>query len=75
MKIEIRKQVVLAGQVVRVGEVHEASPSDAAILINSNSAVVFTEPEKPVQCGLKPPSKPKRQRKVSNDHQESGDKD
>jgi len=35
MKIEIRKQVVLAGQVVRVGEVHEASPSDAAILINS----------------------------------------
>ena len=73
MKIEIRKQVVLAGQVVRVGEVHEAPPADAAILINSNCAVLFVEPEKPVQCGLKPPSTSKRHRKPSNDNQESGD--
>lgn len=72
MKIEIRRQVVLAGQVVRVGEVHEASPSDAAILINSNCAVLYVEPEKPAECGLKPPAKTKRQRKVANDHQEPG---
>ena len=43
MKIEIRKQVTLAGQVVRIGEVVEASPSDAAILIGSNCAVVAPE--------------------------------
>ena len=43
MKIEIRKQVTLAGQVVRIGEVVEASPSDAAILLGSNCAVVAPE--------------------------------
>lgn len=69
MKIQIRKQTTLSGQVVRVGEVHEASPSDGNFLIGIGFAILAPEvvPEAP-----KP--KPKRRRKPTNDHQESGDK-
>ena len=58
MKIEIRKQVTLSGQVVRVGEVIEASPSDALILVGQAAAVVYheepaLEPEvAPVECPM-----------------------
>ncbi len=48
MKIEIRKQVTLAGQVVRIGEVVEASPADATILLGQAAAVPYVEP-----CSLK----------------------
>jgi len=39
MLIKVLQQTVLAGQVVRVGEVHEASPSDAKLLIGIGKAV------------------------------------
>ena len=68
MKIQIRKQTTLSGQVVRVGEVHEASPSDGNFLIGIGLAILAPEvvPEAP-----KPKSK--RRRKSTNDHPESGD--
>ena len=65
MKIQIRKQVTLSGQVVRVGEVVEASPVDAQILFGQAAAVVYeepvTEPEvAPVECPMpKAQAKPK----------------
>nr|BAR23382.1 hypothetical protein [uncultured Mediterranean phage uvMED] len=65
MKIQIRKQVMLSGQVVRIGEVVEASPTDAQILIGQAAAVVYeepvTEPEvAPVECPMpKAEAKPK----------------
>ena len=65
MKIKIRKQVTLSGQVVRIGEVVEASPADAQILFGQAAAVVYkepvTEPEvAPVQCPMpKAEAKPK----------------
>ena len=75
MKIEIRKQVTLAGQVVRIGEVVEASPADATILLGQAAAVPYVEPvqlvEKPVQCPMPTKAKPKRQRRAANDHHES----
>jgi len=68
MKIQIRKQTTLSGQVVRVGEVHEASPSDGNFLIGIGFAILAPEVEHEAS---KP--KPKRRRKPINDHQESGD--
>ena len=65
MKVQIRKQVTLSGQVVRIGEVVEASPADAQILFGQAAAVVYeepvTEPEvAPVQCPMpKAEAKPK----------------
>ena len=65
MKIQIRKQVTLSGQVVRIGEVVEASPTDAQILFGQAAAVVYeepvTEPEvAPVECPMpKAEAKPK----------------
>ena len=63
MKIKIRKQVTLAGRVVRIGEVVEASPTDAQILIGQAAAIVYEEPEPeaaPVQCPMpKAEAKPK----------------
>jgi hypothetical protein len=49
MKIQIRKQTTLSGQVVRVGEVHEASPSDGNFLIGIGFAILAPEvvPEAP----------------------------
>lgn len=43
MKIQIRKQTTLSGQVVRVGEVHEASPSDGNFLIGIGLAILAPE--------------------------------
>ena len=65
MKIQIRKQVTLSGQVVRIGEVVEAFPTDAQILIGQAAAIVYeepvTEPEvAPVECPMpKAEAKPK----------------
>ncbi len=65
MKIQIRKQVTLSGQVVRIGEVVEASLTDAQILFGQAAAVVYeepvTEPEvAPVECPMpKAEAKPK----------------
>jgi hypothetical protein len=39
MLIKVLRQTMLAGQVVRLGEVHEASPSDAKFLIGIGKAV------------------------------------
>jgi hypothetical protein len=39
MLIKVLQQTMLAGQVVRIGEVHEASPSDAKLLIGIGKAV------------------------------------
>lgn len=65
MKIQIRKQVTLSGQVVRIGEVVEASPTDAQILFGQAAAVVYEEPVAepevaPVECPMpKAEAKPK----------------
>jgi hypothetical protein len=67
MKIQIRKQTTLSGQVVRVGEVHEASPSDGNFLIGIGFAILA--PEKEPEA---PKPKPKRRRKPINDYQEFG---
>ena len=71
MKIEIRKQVTLAGQVVRIGEVVEASPADATILLGQAAAVPYVEPVQPEQKPTPAKAKPKRQRRPANDHSES----
>jgi len=75
MKIQIRKQTTLSGQVVRVGEVHEASPSDGKFLIGIGLAVLAPEVvrEAPKAMPEEPKPKPKRQRKPTSDHQEFGD--
>jgi hypothetical protein len=76
MKIQIRKQTTLSGQVVRVGEVHEASPSDGNFLIGIGFAILAPElaPEAaPKAQPEEPKPKPKRRRKSGNDHEESGD--
>jgi hypothetical protein len=39
MLIKVLRQTMLAGQVIRLGEVHEASPSDAKFLIGIGKAV------------------------------------
>lgn len=60
MKIEIRKQVTLAGQVVRIGEVVEASPADATILLSQAAAVPYVEPVQPEETPTpKAEAKPK----------------
>lgn len=60
MKIEIRKQVTLAGQVVRIGEVVEASPADATILLSQAAAVPYMEPVQPEETPTpKAEAKPK----------------
>ena len=54
MFIKVLRQTMLAGQVVRVGDVIEASPADAKFLIGINKAVEFLTPE------TIPPTPPKR---------------
>jgi len=39
MKIEVLRQTMLAGQVVRIGEVLNASPADAKFLIGIGKAI------------------------------------
>jgi hypothetical protein len=43
MLIKVLRQTMLAGQVIRLGEVHEASPSDAKFLIGIGKAIAVTE--------------------------------
>ena len=75
MKIQIRKQTTLSGQVVRVGEVHEASLSDGNFLIGIGFAILAPEvaPEVPKAMPEESKPKPKRRRKSGNDNEESGD--
>jgi len=72
MKIQIRKQTTLSGQVVRVGEVHEASPSDGNFLIGIGLAILAPEVV-PEAAPKEHKPKPKRRRKPIHDHEESGD--
>jgi hypothetical protein len=39
MLIKVLRQTMLAGQVIRLGEVYEASPNDAKLLISIGKAV------------------------------------
>ena len=60
MKIEIRKQVTLSGQVVRIGEVVEASLTDATILLGQAAAVPYVEHVQPEETPMpKAEAKPK----------------
>jgi hypothetical protein len=43
MLIQVLRQTMLAGRVVRVGDVIEASPDDARLLIGIGKAEQFTE--------------------------------
>jgi hypothetical protein len=43
MLIKVLRQTMLAGQVVRIGEVHEASLPDAKLLIGIGKAVEVAE--------------------------------
>ena len=64
MKVSILRQVLLAGKTVFPGEIHEVSRSDARILTNSGSAVLYEEPEQ-IKEETKPAAqaKPKTTRK------------
>jgi len=56
---------MLAGQVVRVGEVHEASLSDAKLLIGIGKAVEATKKvAEPVQEKAEPQPKPTPRRRA-----------
>jgi 3-deoxy-D-arabino-heptulosonate 7-phosphate (DAHP) synthase len=66
MKVQICKQVTLAGQIVRLGEVVEASQTDATILISSGCAIEAPElvQEKAKEVAVdNPPPKPKTSRR------------
>lgn len=43
MLIQVLRQTMLAGQVVRIGEVLEASPADAKLLIGIGKAIAATD--------------------------------
>ena len=70
MLIRVLRQTMLSGRVVKAGDVLEASPSDARLLIGIGKAVeVAAAPvkiEEPVEAP-KPKSAPKR-RRSTNDH-------
>jgi hypothetical protein len=57
MLIEVLRQTMLAGQVVRIGEVVEASPSDARLLIGIGKAIVTAK------VAVEPASKPQPPRR------------
>lgn len=59
MLIKILRQTMLAGQVAKVGDVIEASPTDAKFLIGIAKATLATEPIIEVAESIKP-SIPKR---------------
>lgn len=64
MLIQVLRQTMLAGQVVRVGDVIEASPSDAKLLIGINKAIeVATEVADVVEVIAQPPRKPSSPRR------------
>ena len=62
MLIEILRQTMLAGQVAKVGDVLEASPTDAKFLIGIAKATPATEPIIEVAESIKT-SIPKRRTK------------
>ena len=62
MLIEILRQTMLAGQVAKVGDVLEASPTDAKFLIGIAKAIQATAPIIEVAELIKP-SIPKRRPK------------
>jgi hypothetical protein len=65
MLIEVLRQTMLAGQVVRVGEVHEASLSDAKLLIGIGKAVAATKQvAEAVQEKAEPQPKPTPRRRA-----------
>jgi hypothetical protein len=65
MLIEVLRQTMLAGQVVRVGEVHEASLSDAKLLIGIGKAVAATKQvAEAVQKKAEPQPKPTPRRRA-----------
>lgn len=65
MLIEVLRQTMLAGQVVRVGEVHEASLSDAKLLIGIGKAIEATKKvAEAVQEKAEPQPKPTPRRRA-----------
>ena len=61
MLIQVLRQTMLAGQVVRVGDVIEASPDDARLLIGIGKAEQVTEA--PVKEPVKTTPTPSKRRK------------
>lgn len=67
MLIQVLRQTMLAGQVVRIGEVLEASPADAKLLIGIGKAVaaaaVVAEVVEDIAQPVPKPSTPRRRAK------------
>jgi hypothetical protein len=67
MLIQVLRQTMLAGQVVRVGDVIEASPSDAKLLIGIGKAMVaaaqVAEVVETISLPSRKPSTPRRRAK------------
>ena len=61
MLIQVLRQTMLAGRVVRVGDVIEASPDDARLLIGIGKAEQVTEA--PVKEPVKTTPTPSKRRK------------
>ena len=62
MLIQVLRQTMLSGAVIRVGEVLEASPSDAKMLIGIGKAVAVTAAVASIPEPIKP-TPPKRRAK------------
>jgi len=62
MLIEVLRQTMLAGQVARIGDVLEASPSDAKLLIGIGKAIKVTTAVTDLVQTVKPTT-PKRRTK------------
>lgn len=62
MLIEVLRQTMLAGRVVRIGDVLEASPSDAKLLIGIGKAIQATTAVADLVETIKPTT-PKRRTK------------
>lgn len=65
MLIKVLRQTVLAGQVVRIGEVHEASLADARLLIGIGKAIQVANVAATIVQALQPEpaSKPQSTRR------------
>lgn len=65
MLIKVLQQTMLSGRVVRVGDVLEASPSDARLLLGIGKAVeAITLVADAVQDQPEPPRKPSARRRA-----------
>jgi len=62
MLIEVLRQTMLSGRVVRIGDVLEASPSDAKLLIGIGKAIQATAVVASISEPIKP-TLPKRRAK------------